>query len=1697
MRDLELGRRIDAGTVTADELRQLAILPLTARAPLFRGVLALLGQDLGGDVRAAALGLLVDARGMAAMRSVVAHLNDDDERVRMAALETLRVTARNAPVRFSHALFHPRDDIRRAALSGPLPVNTGEIATYLRADPVCRDLAHELLWPEPRFPLALDLHRMGALSDRGLLDQLLQATPAQLREALERDYTRNKLHVGEYLQRVATGAPLAVAQGFDVLDAVIDAIATLGAWGKELAAVILAVTRARAKARPAKDAKEDDEAERGVAADALTRRTLVAVLSRLARDPHPQLWSAAVTLDPELLTRAPTDEACRSHIANGLFHYAWPVRVARDRVLALLALPHVTADLALAAAVAGWLPHEADAPQQELPGVGLKKREAMSRLQAISTVIGDERVLELLRASTRGWKGLCRLPQESSATELRWLAQIRRWDPKHAAVLEGLALSVWRRGRLDAFITKIPEAQRPAALYSLLMHADLDAGDLHLLTVSTMFATRMDAVGFADLLSTLLEPGENARARTSVLTILRSLTDKVVASTAKRLADDQLARLVAHIDSLAEQDALPRSVEIALASVAADRTDALEAWAKAITAPASTAAVIVLPPNRAQRTLADGERASIATAPDDSLLAALGASVFTPTVGLVDALGRRHPMRSISACCALLGAADPLPDVATQLDRFAEFSPKFDGDLDDTAARAWGSATQTAPPLVHARLWRWEAHTEYLATWIASAGGVFRALQAVDALDGRLAQQTMWRGIAEVLVFLRYRDKPRYTAEASTELATFAAERIAAPWGLQAARVVVALVEGGAVPINEVRSILLAQTPEASADARDQLARLIRMDGMPTPPPVTEVLAPSAMLERIRASRDLDALEKWCEDSRSGVAQEAALAMASLGAEGQQRLARMLPRIGDFLAPVAILSTIALWDDAQAIAAASELAARSDLAPEWQFHLCVGIGDFARAIQAVHALPSMTFKRANWDALADLRTPLEVAFHLVDAPQHHAYWPSIELLLKESLSSGVRDGLVRFLEVDQARPLHLRRDAAERLMVIDGDPRGISILVEKMIEGQNDNKELLTALPSRMHDMLAEAFVDVALIAGHGACSEKKMIALLDEIRPHRKLDPDVDGHLATRMLDEAQTKAGRKYGAIRAVSDREVHSRMRAVAEVFAWGVRRGVELTGRLMRFHLTSEQKDLGYTFLTGNQIYVSALPMLRGEPNGVDVVEGLVLHELGHHVYHRGEEPEAIWKRAHAEGLGHLLNLIADEHLERNLRGVEPEYGDRLKRLGAYAFQHAPQEMKVTSLLQSLRGSSARALIGTELEVAFDEESVRLRRGAILSQLEKHGHPLARFSRALRMNLGNRYADPLVAAALDLIPKDLKRLSMMEMYELTKKLAEMFGGATACAKVFGGAEGLEFGERDDDVFSGGVDDAILQKEVERILDPNQAKGSGKKAPDRLAINVNPDEQFAHIMDVRRVQGDKGKHRELVTEVARHSTRLRQHLDDLGLRWLPVKARTKGHALDRGRLRPLITHGDPRILQARTPIRRTDLFLGTLIDCSGSMQAGQNIERAKKFAVLIAEAVRDLPGVDARFFGFTDTVIFDAGDARTCEVTALAADGGNNDAAALYHVASVAASSQKRARVLVMISDGLPTQCSVAALRGLVTTLTKRKGMVCAQVAVRKLEEECFPHHVLLDDAQVDTAVAKFGRMIGDLTRRALGS
>jgi len=179
------------------------------------------------------------------------------------------------------------------------------------------------------------------------------------------------------------------------------------------------------------------------------------------------------------------------------------------------------------------------------------------------------------------------------------------------------------------------------------------------------------------------------------------------------------------------------------------------------------------------------------------------------------------------------------------------------------------------------------------------------------------------------------------------------------------------------------------------------------------------------------------------------------------------------------------------------------------------------------------------------------------------------------------------------------------------------------------------------------------------------------------------------------------------------------------------------------------------------------------------------------------------------------------------------------------------------------------------------------------------------------------------------------------------------------------------------------------------------------------------------------------------------------------------------------------------------ARRAEFRNDLFMGVAIDCSGSMDYADHMEIAKRFGALLATAVAPIDGIDLQVVGFTDDTIYDAGNAERPAIHALTSGGGNNDAAALWHLGQLAIRSKRKSRLLVMISDGLPTECSVEALRSLVNRLTKKFGICCAQIAVENLEEICFPNYVLVKEENEMAAIKKFGRTIAQLIRQTMSS
>jgi hypothetical protein len=1692
MRDLDLWRRLESGEddpEIAVLLRELAALPMIQRAAFFGFVDRLLRAPRP-DVRAAAVALLAGARGVTGIARIVDALDDDDPSVREAAVASLRASAQATPARWAHAVFHPRVDVRRLALGGEPPPLAKHYGAYLRSDPELADLARAQPWPNNALPLAIHLLARGELSvpeaEVVLLDTSAEDLRALMRHSVRRPHDRVKWMLSEAQRRPT----LPALDGFDLFDV----------WCR----VCWAASQHRGKLL-----QRMADAVLGDAHPQLRLRLAVSMLLHGARHGFDEdLLRLVAACHPRTLLFPALPLRLRKAAVFGLHHH-------RER------LGPPIGDVVFSLFDAGFATREDGSLDLTIAAI-LSGFYTVKRVPTLVDRFGEAVVLDAVAHQPEAWPIVCELPEEPDGgpewfvTHLRHSATLAPflaiglpiWQTRHAEqnkegvatvftrVLAGLdsatlvdVLVALGRAALDG----LPEA-RPKAVDRLVDHLEplIKGRDL-----TDLFARLLPLAKPETIALSVLE--RCARRRDG-----KSFTDAMLDLDAASL------RLLVAITDIGL--ALQRSKEHALALALQHHTDEdVARWAERILADFTK-----LPPTAAApkvvgvRHLSPTQLAAIVDATTHDLEKALEPALAAPSIGLAEALSLRpnptSPHRA--ACLALAACADSVIAVGEQLERFGSHEATFRDELQLSIIEHW-QGRQGLPPLCHAFLHRWEQHGFALLQWMDRLkGGLAEALRGTLDVDGSHARQVLFDGIASAILLRRYRQPNRMAAFATAEVMSMLVEQLDTDLGPMAARILVAfhLHGSGKEHLERLRDQVVLMLADMSRDTLFELDRWVRIDGLraraePARPHVARLRA-DRLLE-IRGCRDLDRLVKDCRSANPKVVQEATLRLIELGARGHARLVELLAERPTPGAAATIVESIPLWSDDDSLAGVRRIATDLAAPAELRFRIAMALcergesGWIEPALVAVREPSESLWLTARDFELLRQRTGDDrlACVTLAGSPHPHAYQRAVTWLVEHGGDGDdVRAALHEFLESGTDRPVYLRRSAARRLLELR-DMFGLAVCVAHVLDHESrPYRWLYDKLDPTTLDRVIDHALDATLLGGREACIEERCHTL----SVSKALPVPTRERAFRRLLLEGQDAAVRQkiVSALGMTIGREV--KLGHVAEIFAWGIRKGRELTGRLFRVHMTERRQDFGYTRFNESSIYVSPLPVLRGDRHGRDIVEALILHEYGHHVYHRAEQSQKVWKRAHKEGIGSILNLVADEHLERNLRAVEPEYGDKLKRLAAYAFQHAEREVKIESLFSMLLASTGAALCERPLGVAFDEESVEVVGGQILRELDRTGHPFARFVRALRMGLGNRSDDPLLDRALDLFKGNFRHKDMQGLYEIALQLSEMYGSGSCLADAFGGHESLEWGDREGSIHGEGLVDDDVQQEVERILNPQRRKSSDRpgRPGGKLQINVSGDGEFKEIDKVDPVRADRDQHRIIASEVRRHSERLRQYLTELGLSLVPRRARLRGRAFDRTRARAVVLRRDPRMLVSREIESFNDLFIGVVVDCSGSMASGGSMDKAHRFGVLIAEAVRPLHGVDARFFGFTDRVIFDAGNKHDCAVTSLRPTGGNNDAAGLYHAAKVAAVSARRSKLLVMVSDGLPTECTVTALRNLVNELSRRRGILCAQVAVRPLAEVCFPHYVELTDPELDRSVRRFGEIVSNLARRALG-
>jgi hypothetical protein len=239
-----------------------------------------------------------------------------------------------------------------------------------------------------------------------------------------------------------------------------------------------------------------------------------------------------------------------------------------------------------------------------------------------------------------------------------------------------------------------------------------------------------------------------------------------------------------------------------------------------------------------------------------------------------------------------------------------------------------------------------------------------------------------------------------------------------------------------------------------------------------------------------------------------------------------------------------------------------------------------------------------------------------------------------------------------------------------------------------------------------------------------------------------------------------------------------------------------------------------------------------------------------------------------------------------------------------------------------------------------------------------------------------------------------------------------------------------------------------------------------------------------EFAVINNIVPIEANEAALHELLPDVIPLAQQMRKFLEQCGLVSVDLEDQELGHELTEDLEKAVL--GETALCTDEEKIPRASVHIEVGIDCSGSM-AGEKIKLAKRFGLLIEESVRGVRGISCNFWGFTSSAIYDCGTPGQYRVSGLIAGGGNNDAAMLWHMYQAAQASGKDLKILLMVSDGSPTECTWGSLHNLVCRL-EMAGYIPVQIAVDKIDDPAFKtYYVDLVGQPMASAIIDFGRML----------
>ena len=402
--------------------------------------------------------------------------------------------------------------------------------------------------------------------------------------------------------------------------------------------------------------------------------------------------------------------------------------------------------------------------------------------------------------------------------------------------------------------------------------------------------------------------------------------------------------------------------------------------------------------------------------------------------------------------------------------------------------------------------------------------------------------------------------------------------------------------------------------------------------------------------------------------------------------------------------------------------------------------------------------------------------------------------------------------------------------------------------------------------------------------------------------------------------------------------------------------------------------------------------------------------------------------------------------------------------------------------------------------------FDGEPIVFLRSSEALKIPGLLPPLGAFLACLRCGFDAReHPNPAIAEVIALIPANLKDLPLGQVLKVAEQIGLRLGRDKQQRRDMQRLRRMikrhvavlrALRQAMDRLAIGSGLRGWLPKDARGIRrDPTPADTESPRSDPETGgaiFNLGAELGFARLPDGPAFRPNPAVHAALVAAVAGPARQLRRYFERLGQTATDEYAVRRGRRLDLGRVVQALFRRSPDLLVHSYEQAQANAYVGVLIDRSGSME-GDKLARAKAFALLVAESLKDLRGIDGHVSAFDDHWFYRLGSFAQNAVAALTAGNGNNDAGALARAAELARASRRRHKLLIMISDGLPTQCTFVSLKNLVQRLTERYGLTCVQVAVDALQQVAFQNYVDLSAYPLPEAVARFGQLLMKLSTR----